>query len=78
MQPLFTGFQAPEERPIPRWVRLVVTLGPDGRVLATQIDALTLEGSSMMSRGFWPPPGQQGSSDAIRDCLRYGQDLVMD
>jgi len=78
MLPLFPGFQPPPERPVPRWLRLTVTLGPEGRVLAAQVDAMTLEGSSVLSRGFWPPPGQQGDPDAIATVLRFGQELVMD
>jgi len=78
LQPLFPGFTPPIERPVPRWVRLTVTLGPEGRVLATQVDAMSLEGVSLLSRGFWPPPGQQGAADAIADVLRFGQELVMD
>lgn len=79
MEPLFPELVSPSPPPlVVRWVRLVATLDHSGAVVAVQVDAMTLEGSLAMSRGFWPPHGRPGDPQPLRTMLRFGQELVMD
>jgi len=64
--------------PEPRWMRITATLGAERRVLAVQLDLITVEATSIMNRGFYPPPGQQGSLDPIQDALRFCFELTTD
>lgn len=78
MQPLFPGFEKPVERPIARWARLTATLTPEGRVVSVTVEAITPEGSVVLSNGFWPPPGHRGTTEPLRDLLSFGKRLVLD
>jgi len=78
MEPLFPDPYPPDPRPVPRWVRLVATLDHQGAVAAVQIDATSVSGELLMSRGFWPTSGHPGDAEPLRTMLRFGQELVMD
>jgi len=78
MEPLFPNESPTPRAPAPRWVRVVATLGPEGDVLATQLDVAAVDGTLLMSRGFWPITGRLPASDAIADSLRFAQELTMD
>lgn len=78
MEPLFPDDRLPEPHPVPRWVRLVATLDASGAVVAAQLDATSVSGALLLSRGFWPTTGRPGDSEPLRTMLRFGQELVMD
>ena len=75
---LFPDLVEVPKLPDARWLRVTATLGADRRVLAVQVDLVSVDGQSIMSRGYYPPPGQHGSLDPIADALRFGFELTTD
>lgn len=79
MEPLF-----PDDRPMPpplpegRWLRSTATLGAERRVLSVQVDLIAQDGTVLMSRGYYPPPGQTGSLDPIGAMCRDAWLLTVD
>jgi len=72
------AFPSPPPLPAVRWVRLVATVGPEGCVVAAQVDATAVDGTLLLGRGFWPTTGHPGDCEPLRTMLRFAQELVMD
>jgi hypothetical protein len=74
----------PDDRPSPptlpeaRWLRTTVTLAPQRRVVAVQVDLISLDGTLLLSHAYYPVPGGSGSLDVVADGLRYAKALTMD
>jgi hypothetical protein len=78
MNPLFDMPTPLPETAQPRWLQLAVTLDASGRVVAVQTDAITVNGSRVASRAWFPTPGSLGHPEPLRALFRLADELTRD
>lgn len=78
MQPLFPDLDQVPKLPDARWCRSTATLGADRRVLSVQVDLISVDGTLLGSRAYYPAPGQTGSLDVFGRMMAQAFELTTD